>query len=670
MKIFIIIFISLFITKGYANNMEISGIDISQFNEGFKPQDSFYDYVNHNWLSETEIPDDQIGWGSYMTLREESLQNQNTLINALIRNKDNLVKSSEEEKIANLYLSYTNRNLVNKLGSAPLKDDIKRINNITTTEDLWKYFSESVKKGISSPIYFAVYDDLKDPLNYTIYFGQSGLGLPDRDYYLLDQPHYIKGREEYPKHLSNLFDLSGLDNANKRASNAFDVEKELAKIQISRTERRDPEKTYNPMNGVDLDEISDAKFNIWLKNLAIEYFDRYIIESPEYLADLSNLIDEYPLDKWKDYLLARLVKSASGSLSDDFVDESYRFSSILTGREEMPALWKRSVGFVNGLLGDALGKIYVKHHFPPEYKQRMVELIDNLLESFRIGIEDLEWMSKETKEKALIKLEKLNVKIGYPEVWKDYTGLNFSDDDLYGNIKAASEFGYKDALKKLSEKVDRKRWAMSPQTVNAYFSPTKNEIVFPAAYLQPPNFFPDADDAVNYGAIGITIGHEISHAFDDKGSQFDGDGNLNNWWTEEDREIFEKKTKRLVDQYSSYEITPGNFLNGDFTLGENIADLAGAIASFRAYKISLNGKSSPVIDGLTGEQRFFFGSAQADRVKFRKEIDAMRVATDPHSPSRYRIDGVFVNMQSFHEAFETQEGDKMFRNKDEIIKIW
>tara|TARA_Y100001936_G_scaffold250364_1_gene302978 strand:+ start:1670 stop:3682 length:2013 start_codon:yes stop_codon:yes gene_type:complete len=670
MKIFIIIFISLFITKGYANNMEISGIDISQFNEGFKPQDSFYDYVNHNWLSETEIPDDQIGWGSYMTLREESLQNQNTLINALIKNKDNLVKSSEEEKIANLYLSYTNRNLVNKLGSAPLKDDIKRINNISTTEDLWKYFSESVKKGISSPIYFAVYDDLKDPLNYTIYFGQSGLGLPDRDYYLLDQPHYIKGREEYPKHLSNLFDLSGLDNANKRASNAFDVEKELAKIQISRTERRDPEKTYNPMNGVDLDEISDAKFNIWLKNLAIEYFDRYIIESPDYLADLSNLIDEYPLDKWKDYLLARLVKSASGSLSDDFVDESYRFSSILTGREEMPALWKRSVGFVNGLLGDALGKIYVKHHFPPEYKQRMVELIDNLLESFRIGIEDLEWMSKETKEKALIKLEKLNVKIGYPEVWKDYTGLNFSDDDLYGNIKAASEFGYKEALKKLSEKVDRKRWAMSPQTVNAYFSPTKNEIVFPAAYLQPPNFFPDADDAVNYGAIGITIGHEISHAFDDKGSQFDGDGNLNNWWTEEDREIFEKKTKRLVDQYSSYEITPGNFLNGDFTLGENIADLAGAIASFRAYKISLNGKSSPVIDGLTGEQRFFFGSAQADRVKFRKEIDAMRVATDPHSPSRYRIDGVFVNMPSFHEAFETQEGDKMFRNKDEIIKIW
>ena len=409
--------------------MELSGIDISQFNEEFKPQDDFYDYVNHNWLSKTEIPDDQIGWGSYMTLREESLQNQNILINALIKNKDNLIASSEEEKIANLYLSYTNRDLVNKLGSLPLSDDIEAIKNIKNKTDLWKYFSESEKKGMSSPIYFAVYDDLKDPLNYTIYFGQSGLGLPDRDYYLLDQPHYIKGREEYPIHLSNLFDLSGLDNANERASNAFDVETELAKIQISRTERRDPEKTYNPMNVNDLDAISNSNFNLWLKNLAIESYDRYIIESPKYLEDLSNLIDEIPIDQLKDYLLSRLVKSASGSLSDDFVDESYRFSSILTGREEMPALWKRSVGIVNGLLGDALGKIYVKNHFPPEYKQRMVELIDNLLESFRIGIEDLEWMSEETKKRALIKLEKLNVKIGYPEVWKDYNGLEFSDND-------------------------------------------------------------------------------------------------------------------------------------------------------------------------------------------------------------------------------------------------
>ena len=670
MKIFYVILICFFSSAGYSNSMEVSGIDISQFNKSFKPQDSLYDYVNNNWLSETEIPDDQIGWGSYMTLREESLKNQNHLIQELIKNKESLSPSSEEEKIANLYLSYMNRELVNNLGSKPLKKDIDDIKKLNSVDDLWKYFAVSVKKGTATPLYFAVYDDLKDPLNYTIYFGQSGLGLPDRDYYLLDQPHYVKGREEYPIHIANLFKLSSIDKPKKRAKNVFEVESKLAAIQISRTERRDPEKTYNPMNNSELDDVSNGDFILWLKNLNIDEYNRYIIESPEYLTSLVTLINEIPLEKWKDYLLARLVKKSSGSLSDDFVDESYRFSKMLTGREEMPALWKRSVGLVNGMLGDALGKIYVKNHFPPEYKNRMIILVDNLLESFRIGIEDLEWMSEETKKRALTKLKKLNVKIGYPDVWEEYDGLEFSSDDLYGNMQRASAFGFKDALKKLTEKVDRQKWAMSPQTVNAYFSPTKNEIVFPAAYLQPPNFFPNADDAVNYGAIGITIGHEISHAFDDKGSQFDGDGNLNNWWTEEDRQIFEEKTKRLADQYSSYEITPGNFLNGEFTLGENIADLAGAISSFRAYRISLNGKPSPVIDDLTGEQRFFIGSAQADRVKFRKEIDAMRVATDPHSPARYRIDGVFVNMESFHKAFNTKEGDKMFRNKDEIIKIW
>ncbi len=670
MRIFLIIILCIFSSQGYSNNMQLSGIDISQFDDNFKPQDSLYDYVNNNWLSKTEIPDDQIGWGSYMTLREESLKNQYDLIEGLLKDQKNLSSSSEEGKILNLYLSYMNRELLNELGSSPLKKDINEIENLKSIDDIWKYFALSVRKGLDAPLYFAVYDDLKDPLNYTIYFGQSGLGLPDRDYYLLDQPHYIKGREEYPKHLENLFSLSGIDNSKERANNTFKIETKIAEIQISRTERRDPEKTYNPRNRKELNKISDGKFDYWLTNLSIDSYNRYIIESPEYLLKLSSVIEEFSIEEWRDYFLTRLLKSSSGYLSDEFVDESYRFSKILTGREETPSLWKRSVGLVNGMLGDALGKIYVKYHFPPEYKQRMVKLVDNLLESYRVGIEDLEWMSEKTKEKALIKLKKLNVKIGYPEVWEDYEGLEFSSSNLYENMKNASEFGFKDALKKLGEKVDRRKWAMSPQTVNAYFSPTKNEIVFPAAYLQPPNFFPEADDAVNYGAIGITIGHEISHAFDDKGSQFDGDGNLKNWWTEEDREIFESKTKKLADQYSSYEITPGNFLNGEFTLGENIADLGGAVSSFRAYKISLEGNASPVIDNLTGEQRFFMGAAQADRVKFRKEIDAMRVATDPHSPARYRIDGVAINMPSFHKAFNTQKGDKMFRNKDDIIKIW
>ena len=647
-----------------------SGVNKSDFNEDIRPQDSMYDYVNSKWLSETEIPDDQLGWGSYMTLREESFQNQNKLIKELISNGTTQESGSEESQIVNLYLSFMDREIVNNLGSEPIQEDIERINEITTVDDIWKYFASSVIKGRSTPLYFAVYDDLKNPLDYTIYFGQNGLGLPDRDYYLEDKPHYVKAREEYPKYLENIFILAKLDNVNLRASNAFEVEYNLAKVQLSRTERRDPQKTYNPFDSSELDLLTKEKFIIWLRGLKIDGYDRFIIESPSYLSELSELLGTISVEQWRDYLIARLVTGSSRALSDNFVEESFRFSKILTGREELPALWKRGVGLTNSVMGDALGKIYIKSYFPPEYKKRMTDLVNNLLFAFKVGIEELEWMSEETKIKALDKLGKLNVKIGYPEVWDDYEDLELRADDLFGNLKRAAEFEFLEAIEKLTEKVDRRKWAMSPQTVNAYFSPTKNEIVFPAAYLQPPNFIPSADDAVNYGAIGVTIGHEISHAFDDKGSQYDGDGKLNNWWSDQDRRIFDEKTKRLVDQYSKYEPVPGININGELTLGENIADLAGAKASFRAYKISLKRNISSLIDGLTGEQRFFIGSAQSNRVKFRKEIEAMRVATDPHSPARFRIDGVLVNMEEFHQAFNTKEGDKLYRDVEDIIKIW
>ena len=647
-----------------------SGVNKSDFNEDIRPQDSMYDYVNSKWLRETEIPDDQLGWGSYMTLREESFQNQKKLIKELISNGATQESGSEESQIVNLYLSFMDREIVNNLGSEPIQADIERINEITSVDDIWEYFASSVIKGRSTPLYFAVYDDLKNPLDYTIYFGQNGLGLPDRDYYLEDKPHYVTAREEYPKYLENVFILAKLDNVNLRASNAFEVEHNLAQIQLSRTERRDPQKTYNPLDSSELDLLTKEKFIIWLRGLKIDGYDRFIIESPSYLSELSELLGTISVEQWRDYLIARLVTGSSGALSDNFVEESFRFSKILTGREELPALWKRGVGLTNSVMGDALGKIYIKSYFPPEYKKRMTDLVNNLLFAFKVGIEELEWMSEETKIKALDKLDKLNVKIGYPEVWDDYEGLELRADDLFGNLKRAAEFEFLEAVEKLTEKVDRKKWAMSPQTVNAYFSPTKNEIVFPAAYLQPPNFIPSADDAVNYGAIGVTIGHEISHAFDDKGSQYDGDGKLNNWWSDQDRRIFDEKTKKLVDQYSKYEPVPGININGELTLGENIADLAGAKASFRAYKISLKGNRSPLIDGLTGEQRFIIGSAQSNRVKFRKEIEEMRVATDPHSPARFRIDGVLVNMEEFHQAFNTKEGDKLFKDVEDIIKIW
>jgi predicted metalloendopeptidase len=673
MKLFIyliFLFSFLFLENDTLAKNTLSGINPEEFNYLTRPQDSLYDHINSEWLNNTPIPDDQIGWGSYMTLREESYSNQRKLIEEIINKieQKDLNLSDEEIKIGNLYKSYMDRESINKLGFQPIAEGIKKISKIKNTKDLWDYFSYSIKSGPSVPFTIAIYDDLKDPLNYTVYIDQSGLGLPDRDYYF--EENYKKARDAYITHIENLLTLIDVDKEKKKASIAFEIEKKIAKIQLSRTDSRDPEKIYNPYSPEDLDSLGSSEWVGWIKSLGLENQKKFIVESPEYIKSILALMVEIPIDDWKDYLLVRLVKGSSGSLSDEFINESFEYAKILTGREKLPDLWKRGVGLSNGVMGDAIGKIYIKEYFPPEYKIRMEVLVGNLLEAFRFGIEDLSWMSRETKEKALEKLSKLNVKIGYPEIWDDYDGLSISPNNLYDNLQNAATFGYKKALEKLNGPVDRREWSMSPQTVNAYFSPTKNEIVFPAAYLQPPNFNPIADDAVNYGAIGVTIGHEISHAFDDKGSQFDGDGNLNNWWTKEDRENFEARTQKLIDQYSKYEAVPGITLNGELTLGENIADLGGSKAAFRAYKISLGGNPSPIIDNYTGEQRFFIGTAQSDRVKFRKEIAAMRVATDPHSPARFRVDGVVINMKEFHQSFSTQPGDKLYRSDEEIILIW
>ena len=648
----------------------VSGINPNEFNYLVRPQDSLYDHVNSEWLNNTPIPDDQVGWGSYMTLREESYSNQDMLIKKIIQRieKNNPFVSDEELKIANLYKSFIDRDKVNKLGYEPILPDLKIISEISSVNDLWQYFSRSIKSGSSIPLRIFIYDDLKDPLNYTTYIDQGGLGLPDRDYYL--EENYKEIRSAYIAHIENLLKLANIKNSKQKALSAFEIENKLAKVQLSRLEMRDPERIYNPYKKDQLYDLGGSYWNEWMEDLGLENQNKFIVESPTYIAALTSLMYEIPINKWKDYLIVRLVKGSSGSLSDDFIQESFEFSKILTGREKLPDLWKRAVGLVNGIMGDALGKIYINEFFPPEYKNKMEVLVDNLLESYRIGIQELEWMSDETKKRALEKLSKMRVKIGYPEVWDDYEGLEISPNDLYGNLNNSATFGYKKALEKLKGPVDRREWSMSPQTVNAYFSPTKNEIVFPAAYLQPPNFNPMADDAVNYGAIGVTIGHEISHAFDDKGSQFDGDGNLRNWWTKEDRDNFDKRTAQLANQYSQYEVLPGRKLNGELTLGENIADLGGAKAAFRAYKISLKGEPSPIIDNYTGEQRFFIGTAQSDRVKFRDEIYEMRVATSVHSPSRFRVDGVIINMKEFHKAFSTEKGDKLYKSDDDIILIW
>ena len=469
-----------------------------------------------------------------------------------------------------------------------------------------------------------------------------------------------------------MFQLYGMKNSKDLAKTVMNIETRLAKFHWKKEKNRDPVATYNLSSMSELTSmIPGLDWGRWLNATDMAEIDKIIIRQPDYIQNINNIIMETSISDWKTYYRWALINRFASLLSSDFDKQNFHFyRTVLSGVKKMEPRWKRGVGVVSGAMGEIIGKVYVDKHFDQKAKDRMIELVENLRKAYKNGIEELEWMSDSTKVQAQYKLKKFRPKIGFPNKWKDYSQLSIKSDNLVNNIRNSILDRTRKNREKLGKPIDREEWGMTPQTVNAYYSPLLNEIVFPAGILQPPFFNMEADDAVNYGSIGAVIGHEMGHGFDDKGSQFDGDGNLKNWWTEEDREIFESKTKKLADQYSSYEITPGNFLNGEFTLGENIADLGGAVSSFRAYKISLEGNASPVIDNLTGEQRFFMGSAQADRVKFRKEIDAMRVATDPHSPARYRIDGVFINMPSFHKAFNTQKGDKMFRNKDDIIKIW
>ena len=451
--IYIVLFLNIIFSSiiSYAEDL-ISGINPNEFNYLVRPQDSLYDHVNSNWLDNTPIPDDQVGWGSYMTLREESYSNQDMLIKKIIERieNNNPYISDEELKIANLYKSFIDRDKVNRLGYDPILPELKIISEISNVIDLWQYFSRSIKTGSSTPLRIFIYDDLKDPLNYTIYIDQGGLGLPDRDYYLED--NYKEIRSAYITHIENLLRLASIKNPKQKALSAFEIENELAKVQLSRLEMRDPEKIYNPYKKDRLYDLGGKYWNEWVEELGLESQNKFIVESPVYITALVNLMNDIPIDKWKDYLIVRLVKGSAGSLSDDFILESFEFSKILTGREKLPDLWKRAVGLVNGIMGDALGKIYVNEFFPPEYKDKMEILVDNLLESYRIGIQELEWMSDETKKRALEKLSKMRVKIGYPEVWDDYEGLEINPDDLYGNLNNSAIFGYKKALERLNEK--------------------------------------------------------------------------------------------------------------------------------------------------------------------------------------------------------------------------
>lgn len=650
-----------------------SGLDLQWIDKTVRPQDDFFKFMSGKWLASTEIPADRARYGSFDQLRELSEKRSHEIIEALAKDHK-LVLGTNQQKIADLYNSFLDEKRIENLDIAPLKREFSRINTTVQKADLPILMAQLARLGVALPLQGFVGQDARDSSRYTVYLSQGGLGLPDRDYYLKKDDAKMQGyRDAYLQHIEKMLTMSGDAEASKNAAAIFAFETQLATNQWSRVENRNPVKTYNKFQIDKLKELSsDFDWTAYFDSLGTSgKTDYVIVRQPSFVTGLNTLLKDTPLETWKAYLKWQVLNAYAPFLSSRFVEQDFAFNSIaLRGIPSNQPRWKRAVGRVEEALPEALGQLYVEKYFPPEYKARMQSLVNNLVVAYQQSIETLTWMSADTKKEALAKLAKFTPKIGYPDQWRDYSQLVILKDDLVGNVIRARDHEFKRQLAKLGQPVNRYEWGMSPQTVNAYYNSRQNEIVFPAAILQPPFFNPNAEDAVNYGGIGAVIGHEISHGFDDSGSQSDGDGNLRDWWTKEDKENFKKLTGALVEQYNAYSPVPGYNVNGALTLGENIADNSGLAIAYKAYQISLKGKAAPVLDGYSGSQRVFMGWAQVWRGKAR-EAEAIRlIATDPHSPSAVRGNAPLTNLNEFYQAFGVKEGDKMFVAPEKRITIW
>ena len=648
----------------------VSGVDLHYMDTDVKPGDDFFAYVNGAWLEQTEIPADRSNYSVFAILRDEAQENVRSIIEESANG--DFAKGTDEQKVGDLYKSFLDWDSRNARGIEPLQPEFDRIDSIDSHDDLAVYFAETVRRGLDAPFGLGQYADFKDPKTYMIYAAQSGLGLPDREYYLLDDEKSVKLRKQYVEQIEKMRALAGLPGGAEAAGTIMALETRLAREQMKKEDTRDMVALYKK---IPLDELGTLmpKFNWdgYLSEAGLTELDGLVVMMRDYMRALDDIVVTTDLDTWKTYLKWSALNTMAGRLSEELDAQNFEFyGKILTGTPEQRPMWRRGVATVNGTLGEVVGKVYVKRHFPAEAKERMLTLVGNLISAYEKSIKELDWMTAETKTQALDKLSKFTPKIGYPDEWRDYSALDIEPDDLYGNLQRAAEAEYRRQLNRQGGPVDRSEWGITPQTVNAYYSPPLNEIVFPAAILQPPFFNMAADDAVNYGAIGAVIGHEIGHGFDDSGSTFDGDGVLRNWWTDEDRREFEKRTAKLVDQYSAFRPFDDLAVNGEFTLGENIGDLGGISIGLLAYKLSLQGAQAPVIDGLTGVQRVFLGYAQVWRAKSREEAMRVRIATDPHSPPRYRTNGAVRNVPEFYEAFDVAADDALYLPPEERVKIW
>ncbi len=645
------------------------GVDLEAFDHNVRPQDDFYLHVNGNWLASTEIPADKATYGSFGILRDLSEERVNAIIEEAANARDK-VSGSDLQRVGDFYGSYMNEAKIAELGLMSLAEEMERIDDIRNRDDLVRYVGYNQSIGVSDPFLLFTNLDFKDTTKYTVYLHHSGLGLPDRDYYFDEE--FAEKREKYVAFVQKILDLAAVSDSADKAHMIMDLETRLAGVHWTRIENRQREKTYNPFTVAEANELTPGlDWNLFLEGAGIPDQGQIVLRQPSYFTTLGEIIEDVSIRDWRTYFRYNLLRSNAQYLTGDFVAANFDFyGKTLSGTEEIRPRWKRAVETADELIGEALGRIYVDRHFQPESKARMDEMIQNLRTAFGIAISELEWMEDETKVEAQAKLAKFRPKIGYPKKWRDYTGLNIVADDLLGNVFRGTRFEYNRNIKQLGGPVDRDEWLMTPQTVNAYYNPTMNEIVFPAAILQPPFFNVDADDATNYGAIGAVIGHEFSHGFDDQGRKTDGDGLLRDWWTERDAEQFKERSEVLVAQYDAFSPVEGMNVQGELTLGENIGDLAGLTMAYKAYKLSLGDKEAPVIDGYTGEQRFFLGWAQVWRRLYREDELKRRLRTDPHSPSQYRVNGIVRNMPEWYAAFDVKEGDALYLPADERVKIW
>jgi len=643
------------------------GFDLSGMDRAVKPGDDFVGFSSGSYLSKLEIPADRTSWGSFNALRELSDARIKAVIDTSAATANG---TGGARRFGGLYNSFMDEARVEALDAKPLAGDLAAIRAATTRDDLARIMGAT--NGGFGGSFFAAYisQDAKDPNTNVTYLTQAGLGLPNRDYYL--DPKFAEKKTAYQAYVAQLLTMAGWADPAKAAADIVALETRIAEASWPIAEQRDADKTYNPKSVAELQALAPGfPWQAWLNGASLDKAGTVIVGEPTAFAKIAAIYAAAPVATLQAWQAFHTADQAAPYLSKRFVDANFEFrAKTLSGQPEQRARWKRGVTLVSNNLGEAVGKLYVDAYFPAESKAKMEKLVADLRVALKARIDKLDWMSPETKTRAQAKLASFTVKIGYPNKWRDYSGLTIKPDDLYGNVQRATAFEWAFNVAKLGKPVDRDEWGMFPQTVNAYYNPTLNEIVFPAAILQPPFFDPDADPAVNYAGIGAVIGHEISHGFDDEGRKFDADGSLRDWWQPADAAKFEAQTTRLGAQYSAFEPVPGAKVNGDLTMGENIGDLGGILIALDAYHLSLGGKPAPVIDGLTGDQRFFLGFAQIWRSKYRDDAIRQQVVSDPHSPPVFRVIGTLRNVDAWYDAWGVKEGDKWYVKPEERVRIW